>query len=153
MLRSDPGSPSLKFSDRYPNYSTIQTSKNLTMRETLLSSDPWPLSMVLSPEHLSQHQDLDPDRLTKSNCRRDWIRTHTILRDQTKLAEVCLALHWVCWELQVLYQPGLSGQCWQLDFIFLVFSKVRHWGPYCTVFLYSPASLICFDGNRNIFSS
>ena len=129
----------------------LVTGIQITVPLKPLSSDPWPLSPVLQRERLSQCLDLCPDRLTKGSCRGGWIRTHAVLPHQTKLAEVGLALRWDCRELQALHQPGLSGQHWQLDLLFLVFSKVKHWGPYHTVFLYSPASIICFAGNRSIF--
>lgn len=149
MVRSGPGSPGLKFRGRYPNYSTIQTSKNLALREILLSPDPWPLSMVPWRECLSQDVDLDPGRVTSSAWGEAELG-HTLYDTLRPTWLKFVQLHWHCWELLVLYQPG---QPWQLGFISLVFSKVRHWGPYCAVFLYSPARLICFTCNRNIFFS
>lgn len=63
------------------------------MRETRLSSDPWPVSMVLCREHLSQHLDLDPGRLiTNSSCRRGWIRTHTVLHIRESMFSASLGL-------------------------------------------------------------
>lgn len=60
MVRSGPGSPGLKVSGRYPNYSTIQTDKNLALRERTALIRALTLSLVLWRECLSQHMDLDP---------------------------------------------------------------------------------------------
>lgn len=66
MVRSGPGSPRLKFSGRHSNYSTIQTGKNLPLREiTALNRTLTSVCGALE-RVLSQHADLNPGRGTNS---------------------------------------------------------------------------------------